>query len=107
MMAGGMPDGDYKLGDFDVKVAKGTARLKDGGLAGSILRLKDGVKNVINWGIASPFEALQMASLVPAKSVGIDDVCGKIDLNRDADLIILDSNYDLEAVYLDGNLVSK
>lgn len=107
MMAGGMPDGDYKLGDFDVKVAKGTARLKDGGLAGSILRLKDGVKNVINWGIASPFEAIQMASLVPAKSVGIDDVCGKIDLNRDADLIILDSNYDLEAVYLDGNLVSK
>ena len=105
MMAGGMGDGNYKLGHFDVKVEDGTARLKSGNLAGSILKLKDGLKNVINWGIASPFEAIQMASLVPAKSVGIDDVCGKIEIGRDADLVVLDKNYDLEAVYLDGRKV--
>ena len=105
MMAGGMKDGNYKLGHFDVKVEDGTARLKSGNLAGSILKLKDGLKNVISWGLASPFEAIQMASLVPAKSVGIDDVCGKIAVGREADLVVLDSNYDIEAVYLDGKQV--
>lgn len=105
MMAGGMADGDYKLGHFDVKVENGTARLESGNLAGSILKLKDGLKNVIEWGIASPFEAIQMASLVPAKSVGVDDVCGKIAVGREADLVVLDKNYDLEAVYLDGEKV--
>lgn len=105
MMAGGMKDGDYKLGHFDVKVADGTARLESGNLAGSILKLKDGLKNVINWGIASPFEAIQMASLVPAKSVGIDNICGKIAIGREADLVVLNKNYDLEAVFLDGKKV--
>lgn len=107
MMAGGMGDGNYKLGHFDVKVEDGTARLKSGNLAGSILKLKDSLKNVINWGIASPFEAIQMVSLVPAKSVGIDNVCGKIEIGREADLVVLDKNYDLEAVYLDGKKVKQ
>lgn len=105
MMAGGMNDGNYKLGNFDVKVEDGTAKLESGNLAGSILKLKDGLKNLINWGIASPFEAIQMASLVPAKSVGIDDLCGKIELGREADLVILDNNYDIKAVYLDGKKI--
>src|SRR5699024_7412547 len=47
MMAGGMPDGPYKLGELDVDVKDGTARLKEGNLAGSILKLKDAVKNVV------------------------------------------------------------
>jgi N-acetylglucosamine-6-phosphate deacetylase len=79
MRAGGEPDGDYMLGEYPVIVENGTARLKDGGnLAGSILKLKDGLKNVVEWGIASPEEAVMMASLIPAKSVGIDDKCGRI-----------------------------
>ena len=106
MMAGGMKDGEYKLGEFEVYVGDGTARLKEGNLAGSILKLKDGIKNIINWGLATPFEAIQMASLMPAKSVGIDDVCGKIDIGRDADFAIINSEtYDIEAVMSSGNLV--
>ena len=45
MTAGGLEDGDYMLGEFPVVVAEGTARLKStGNLAGSILKLKDGLK---------------------------------------------------------------
>ncbi|XFE28265.1 ABC transporter permease subunit [Listeria innocua] len=40
MMAGGMPDGNYNLGEFPVVVKEGTARLESGNLAGSILKLK-------------------------------------------------------------------
>lgn len=108
MSAGGMDDGDYMLGDFPVTVKEGTARLKDGGsLAGSILKLKDGVKNVVDWEIADIFEAIQMASLIPAKSVGIDDVCGKLREGYQADFIVLDYDLNLKATYLDGKEVYK
>ena len=106
MSAGGMADGDYKLGEFDVIVENGTARLKEGGnLAGSILKLKDAVKNVVDWQIADAFEAIQMASLIPAKSVGIDNVCGKLQVGYDADFIVLDQDLDLKATYLNGEKV--
>ena len=106
MSAGGMANGDYKLGEFDVVVKDGTARLKEGGnLAGSILKLKDAVKNVVDWQIADVFEAIQMASLVPAKSVGIDDVCGKLKIGYDADFIVLDQSLDLKSTYLNGEKV--
>lgn len=106
MSAGGMADGDYKLGEFDVIVENGTARLKEGGnLAGSILKLKDAVKNVVDWQIADVFEAIQMASLIPAKSVGIDNVCGKLQVGYDADFIVLDQDLDLKATYLNGEKV--
>lgn len=106
MSAGGMEDGDYMLGDFPVTVEKGTARLKsDGSLAGSILKLKDGMKNIVDWEIADVFEAVQMASLIPAKSVGIDDVCGKLKAGYDADFIALDYDLNLKATYLNGEKV--
>lgn len=106
MRAGGSPDGDYMLGEFPVIVENGTARLKSSGsLAGSILKLKDGIKNVVAWGIASPEEAIRMSSLVAAKSVGIDDVCGQIKEDYAADFIVLDNDLELVATYLDGNKV--
>ena len=103
MRAGGMGECESMLGEFPVIVKDGTARLKDGGsLAGSILELIQGVQNVVKWGIATPHEALTMASLVPAKSVGIDDVCGRIDPGYAADFIVLDDDLQLKATYLDG-----
>lgn len=103
MRAGGQPDGDYMLGEFPVIVENGTARLKDGGnLAGSILRLKDGIKNVVEWGLASPEEAVMMASLIPAISCKIDDKCGKIKVGRDADFIVLDNDLELVSTWVDG-----
>ena len=106
MSAGGMADGDYKLGEFDVIVKDGTARLKEeGNLAGSILKLKDAIKNVVDWEIADVFEAIQMASLVPAKSVGIDDVCGKLKVGYDADFIVLDQSLELKSTFIDGQRV--
>ena len=103
MSAGGMGEGDYMLGEFGVTVKDGTARLKEGGsLAGSILKLKDAVKNVVDWDIADVFEAIQMASLIPAKSVGIDDICGKLKVGYEADFIVLNEDLDLKATYLNG-----
>lgn len=102
MMAGGMPDGNYNLGEFPVIVKEGTARLASGNLAGSILKLKEAIKNVVDWNIATPEQAVMMASLVPAVSCKIDDQCGMIKAGRPADFIVLEPNMDLTATYLDG-----
>ena len=105
MRAGGLGECESKLGEFEVIVQGGTARLKEGGsLAGSILELKQGVKNVADWGLVDKADALRMASLAPAKSVGIDHVCGRIAPGYEADFIVLNEELELEATYLDGEL---
>lgn len=106
MSAGGQPDGDYMLGEYPVTVENGTARLKsNGALAGSILQLKDGVKNIVDWGLVSKANAIMMASLIPAISVGIDEVCGQIKEGHLADFIVLDKEMNLRATYLAGKKV--
>ncbi len=105
MMAGLMEEGQYKLGEFDVIVKDGTARLESGSLAGSVLKLKDAVKNVYDWNLADVFYAITMATRVPAQSVGIDDVCGIIKKGYDCDLAVFDTELNLTDVYLNGEKV--
>jgi len=103
MSAGGCPDGDYMLGELPVIVENGTARLKEGGnLAGSILQLKDGVKHVVDWGLVTVAQALQMATSVPAKSVGLENTCGSLKAGLPADFIVLDDSLELQATFVDG-----
>lgn len=105
MMAGGLNEGMYKLGEFDVCVKDGTARLASGSLAGSILKLKEAVAHLVQWDIVDRFKAIQMASLIPAMSVGIDDRCGKIALGREADFVLLDEDLEVRATYVNGQCV--
>lgn len=103
MRAGGQGEGDSRLGEFEVIVKDGAARLKEGGsLAGSILELIDGVRNMAQWGLVSLDDAIRMASINPAKSVGIDNVCGSIKEGLAADFIVIDDAGKLYATYIDG-----
>ena len=103
MRAGGMGEGESRLGEFEVIVKDGTARLKESGsLAGSILELIEAVQNVVSWGLVSLPDALRMASLAPARSVNIDHICGLIAEGRAADFIVVDDAGHLKATYLDG-----
>ena len=103
MEAGMMPDGDYMLGELPVYVKEGMARLKGGNnLAGSILQLKTAVKNVVDWNVATPEEAVMMASYVPAKSAHVLDKCGSIAPDKDADFLVLNPDMTLSETYLNG-----
>lgn len=103
MRAGGLGDCDSQLGEFAVEVRDGAARLKDNGsLAGSVLELMTAVQNVIKWGLASPAQALKMASYNPALSVGIADRCGQLVAGFPADFIVLDDDFNLQATYING-----
>ena len=103
MRAGMMPDGDYVLGEFPVYVKDGMARLKDGdSLAGSILKLNDAIKNVVDWNGVTPEDAVLMASYTAAKSCGVGDKCGSILPGRDADYLVLNPDMSLAETYLNG-----
>lgn len=103
MQAGLMPDGDYMLGELPVYVKDGMARLKDGdNLAGSILLLKQAVKNLVDWNVVTPEDAIMMASYVPARSINKLDKCGSIKPDKPADFIVLNPDMTLSETYLDG-----
>lgn len=106
MRAAGLGDGRSRLGEFEVEVKDGCARLVEGGsLAGSILKMNEAVKNIVDWGIVDLPSAVRMASINAAKSVGIEEKCGAIKLGFDADFIVLNQNNELEATYLNGQKV--
>lgn len=105
MRAGGLGEGESMLGELEVIVKDGQARLKEGGnLAGSILKMNDSVCNMYEWGIVSIDDALRMASYSPAMSVGLEDVCGQIKEGMAADFIVVDDQLQLKATYLDGKV---
>lgn len=103
MQAGLMQDGDYMLGELPVYVKDGMARLiGKNNLAGSVLLMKDAVKNLVDWNIATPEQAVMMASYIPAKSINKLKYCGVIEPDHPADFIILNSDLTLVETYVNG-----
>lgn len=108
MRAGMMPGGEYMLGELPVYVKDGMAKLKNGNsLAGSILNLNEAIKNVVDWNITSPENAIMMATYTAAKSVNLEKECGSILPGRDADFIILDDKMNLQETFINGQSVYK
>ncbi len=106
LSCGGLPDGNYHIGELPIVLSGGEARLRDGGnLAGSTLTLVDAVRNVVSWGIVTTEQAIRMASEVPARANGIADRCGFILPGRDADLVVLDQELNLVETYVGGRQI--
>ena len=57
---------------------------------------------MVDWGLVTVAQALQMATSVPAKSVGLEKICGSLKAGLPADFIVLDDSLDLQATYIDG-----
>lgn len=103
--AGGLNDGTYRLGELDVRVEKGVARTLKGSLAGSTLTLNRAIENFVNLAGISEVDAINMASIIPAKFLGLSDSLGSIAVNKRACFAIVDEHGDVVATILDGNLV--
>jgi len=89
MSATGCPDGEYDLGPVKVIVRDGEARLPSGALAGSTLTMERAVVNVARWTDAGLGGAWQMASLNPARQLGLGQV-GRLAPGYQADLTAID-----------------
>lgn len=98
MRLSGMGDGEGMLGVNLVTVKDGKATLEDGTIAGSVTNMHDELKNLVAWGI--PFEkAIRAMTLNPAKEIGMENEIGSIAVGKRADLVVLDENLEIAAVY--------
>ncbi|WP_435951983.1 N-acetylglucosamine-6-phosphate deacetylase [Dryocola sp. BD626] len=105
MSAAGMPDGDYAICGQQVKMQQGIVRTASGGLAGSTLSLDAAVRNLVNdVGIAAE-EAIHMASLHPAKMLGLDEALGSLAAGKRASMIGLDSALRVQTLWVNGSAV--
>lgn len=95
MMAAGLSDGEYTLGGQKVIVKGPEARLTDGTLAGSTLTLNKAIYNMVHMvGVSLP-DAVRMATLNPARAIGLDRTKGSIEIGKDADLVLFDQNLNI------------
>jgi N-acetylglucosamine-6-phosphate deacetylase len=101
----GMPDGNYRLGNFTVHVAGGVSRTVEGNLAGSTLTLDAAVRNFANFTGLSYQTCLPCATMHPARALGLEKQKGVIAPGADADLAILDRNYYVTQTYVRGRPV--
>ena len=102
MRATGLTDGQYTLGGQDVFVKGPKATLADGTIAGSATNLMGCMKVAVQK-MGIPLEdAVACAAMNPAKEIGVYDRCGSITPGKDADFVLLDSELNVKAVYVNG-----
>jgi N-acetylglucosamine-6-phosphate deacetylase len=99
--ATGMPDGKYRLGNFEVSVKDGVARNSEGKLAGSTLTIDRALRNIV--GIGVPLQdAVRMATVLPARRLGLAGKKGIIAVGADADLVALTPDLRVAGVMTRG-----
>lgn len=107
MRAKGIPDGLSELGGQQVFVKNGEARLADGTLAGSVLRMNVAIKNLVEKVGVSLTEAVDFASANPAKNLGLYDERGSIEVGKRADFAVMDKDFNILCTVVGGKVVYK
>ncbi len=103
MAAAGLGDGAYRLGPMAVEVSGGVARLVEGGaIAGSTLTMDVAFRRAVREvGLSLP-EAARAAALTPARVLGVAGRVGSITAGKDADLVMLSDDLEVDAVMKGG-----
>ena len=107
MRAASMEDGEYELGGQTVFVKDNSARLESGTLAGSVLTLNKAVYNFFENTDLNLHEAINLATINPAKSINIDNEKGSLDIGKDADITIFDESMNCYLTIVEGNIIYK
>lgn len=107
MRATCLVNGIYNLGGQEVTVKENTATLADGTLAGSVLRMPQAIKNMLQFTQCNLLDAIKMASENPAKVLGIFDKKGSIAIDKDADLTVLDENLNVVMTICNGRIAYR
>lgn len=106
LAAKGCAPGVYQLGDYEVEVRDNGSCYIVGTetLAGGSIKFNQGLANLIDKALIPIPTAINMVTINPAKYLRIDDRKGKIQTGYDGDLVVLNPDYSIEAVYCRGRL---
>lgn len=97
-------EGEFDLGGQTVRVTDQQARLSDGTLAGSILKMNQAAKNMWHATGCNLEDIVQMTSLNQAQLLKIDDRKGDLSCGKDADFVIIDSLFNVKTTCCRGIL---
>jgi len=97
----GLGDGEFIVGGRKRTVKDGICRNDQGRIAGSCVSMHAGAKNLLKLGVPMN-EISVMASLNPAKALGISHKTGSIEIGKQADIIVCDSELNIKAVFVKG-----
>ena len=106
LMAKGSPAGSkFIFGGNEIEIYEdGSAHLTStGGLAGSTLRLNEGLRILVEEAMIPFNYAINSCTINPARCLGIDDRKGSIMVGKDADIVVLDTDYSVIQTYCKGN----
>jgi N-acetylglucosamine-6-phosphate deacetylase len=101
----GMPEGKYQIGDQEVFIKQGSARLKSGVLAGSVLSLDQALRNLIAYTGCSLEEALRTITINPARLLDTNHEIGRLAPGMRADINLLRDNLQVAASICAGEVV--
>lgn len=105
MRAAGLEKGVYDLGGNRVITDGFAARLEDGTLAGSILAMNRGVGNFMKQTGLELWQAIRLASINPARELGIENMTGSIKEGKFADFAIADEDMNIYATFVEGQKI--
>lgn len=103
----GLGDGDFMFGGKECVSIQGKAYTKaDGRIAGSTIGMIDAFRNILNYTGCDLIEAVQMASVNPAKLLKMTTI-GSLKRGNHADFNVLSPNYDLRMTFREGQPISS
>ncbi len=104
ILAAGLSDGDYMMGELKITVKNKLAYLEDGTIAGSASNLFNNLKHTVSCGI-SPESAIKTATYNPASVLGVLDNMGTLEIGKLANFLIVDKDFNLKSVYIKGRKI--
>lgn len=102
----GMPPGDFNQGGLEIVVSEDSAKLKNGTLAGSVLRLDRALRNVMTFTGSSIEQVLPALGVVQAKLLGLAKN-GRIEPGFNADLTVVDHVGNLKMTIVEGQILFR
>ena len=98
----GSPDTSFVLDGKTIVASQGRVTNAEGTLAGSDLNMLSAVNNAAEFARLDWFEAVRMASLYPARALGLERELGAIRPGFRASLLALDSAHRIRASWING-----